>query len=317
VAVSGMRNRTHAVYVMSFLRSLAEDHGRVAVTDLDGSGLLDPAAPFPELTKFLTQSPRVQLSSSSTIRAAPSHYVAVGRIGIAAWVALRRRWPRTSIAVVTTDEGLGSFASPIGRARAVRREGGSLGRVALTFLGDTFGPLIRHSEWSMFHEQPPGSWDADLRIAAEFRNLADEDEQLPPLPDVIFLTQPLPDLGLVPLEVQLARVRSFHEALTGFGWSFGVRPHPTEPRGRYGSIRTIDDDRPIELDPRLGSVKGIVGATSTALLTVSATWGVPTFRDVALTPPGSLSSRERSLLAEFVTPVDGARDLVNQIKIGR
>jgi hypothetical protein len=223
-----------------------------------------------------------------------------------------------SFEVVITDEGLGSLSTPIARARAVRREGGAVRHVAARLLGDYLGPLVPQRKWPLFQQATDGTWTANERIAESFRRLTVHPPSAGPtghsnLPDVLYLTQPLPELGLVDLEDQLERVSLFHRTVTKHGLTFGVKPHPSEPSGRYTSVPLVEVDRPIELDGRVAAVRAVVGSTSTALLTTAAVWSVPAYLDTGLGCTAWLGHRQRSLFDAFAEQIASPAELVSRL----
>ena len=95
--------------------------------------------------------------------------------------------------------------------------------------------------------------------------------------------------------------------MRGTPWS---SPHPAEQHDAYAGFTVIGDGRVAERDERVVNAAGVVGGTSTALLNVSALYGVPAARVIA---PGlerletELGVDQRALLDTYLPPAVDAR----------
>lgn len=312
VVVTGASSATHLLYVASWLRHLlGRTTGEVAV--------FHPPARQVDLARhrdLLPEHPRLRVGSDPAGWVCPTGheltYVAVGAPGLKPWARLRRANPRVRLRVVVTDEGLGTYGGWRTRRAAWAREGVTEPwRTVRTTAVVGGARLLTTTRWALY-EQHQGRWQVHEEVAAELRRhvparSSGSDE-------VVLLTQPWVELGLVDEAAQRAQVQALAAQVEGAGGRLVVRPHPAEQPARYAGHPVLAGPRPVELDPRVVGARAVVGATSTALLNLAAVHGVPAVR---VPVPGrpeldtDLSPRQASLLETFVgspVPLDEVGD---------
>lgn len=302
IGVSGVRSRTHVVYLTSYLRTRAAA-GEIELFDLDDSPLLSGANPSPEWTAF-TESCACSVRGSTALVGGPDVYVAVGRPGIKPILrmAARRRLPGK---VVVTDEGIGSYGTSVARLGALVREGKSQPRAFATVLGGMFASTIVRSErWSTYLPRH-GGWEVNQRVRDEF--VRERTVSWAPSdggPWVGCLLQPWPELGVGTEADQLRGLAQLQRHCERNGTRLLVIPHPSEPSSRYtGKFEVLPSDRPAELEAGLDRLSLLIGETSTSLLHHRALFNLPAMRldhTVGGLPVPPLHGSQRSLMRHFL-----------------
>lgn len=310
IGVSGVRSRTHVVYLTSYLRTRAAV-GEMELFDLDDSPLLSGPDPSAEWKAF-AESCACSVRGSSALVGGPDVYVAVGRPGIKPILrmAARRRLPGN---VVVTDEGIGSYGTSAARLGALVREGKSQPRAFATVVGGMFaGAMVRSERWSTYLPRP-GGWDVNQLVRDEF--VRERTVSWTPGdggPWVGCLLQPWPELGVGTEADQLRGLARLRRHCERNGTRLLVIPHPSEPASRYtGQFEVLPPDRPAELEAGLDRLSLLIGETSTSLLHHRALFGLPAMRldrTVGGLPVPPLHGSQRSLMQHFLgTPVGSER----------
>lgn len=303
VAVSGVRNRTHAVHVLSFVRSLVGDGGSVVLADLDGGPFVGSEGTTAEWARFVADCPTVE-----TVRSLPNRsldvYVAVGKVGLKPLSGIVRTLRRTPRRIVVTDEGLGSYGSIRSRFAALRRErpGRSLS-VLSSVLGDLAAAGVHAVRWPAYRCSDSG-WSVHEPVRAEFARYRSHDWVAGSKRSWVgYFTQPWPEVGVGSTAAHLGRAETLRERCAAFGHDLLIVPHPAEPSDRYADFHVLGSTKPAELEAGLSALRLAVGETSTALLNNAAWFGIPSAR-VAHGADGfcgaPLDDRQRSLMRHFV-----------------
>lgn len=311
VTLSGVRSRTHLVYVASYLRHLLSTRtGPVVVRSLGTGGFLGRTTVTAEdLVAFLPADPRLDVRTGLDPAAlAPGRdvdwvYLAVGAPGIKPWarMALPRPWRRPRVVVV--DEGLGTYGTWRTRRDAWVRQGG--GRVWPTVRALAVTSAVRlltDQRWPLYLPAGdlPGSWRLNEAVAEEFRRVTPPADRSS---TAVYLAQPWVAMGVWPAAEFLAHLRAIASAVRQAGLDFVVRPHPADPDDAYRGLPVSPGHGPAELDPDVVCAAVVLGATSTALLNLAAIHATPAVR---VTHPRldhldrGLSPDQRSLLEQYV-----------------
>lgn len=324
VFLSGVQSVTHLLYASSYLHHLIEDTGAsVTLVDLGVGQFLGQAnVTAQDLRGVLGDDPRLTVvdRGGAARRSEPGErciYMGVGAPGIKPYLRLRSSNPSRRLHVVVIDEGIGTYGNWRTRRDALRRQGGREPWPAIRALaiGAARG-LLTDERWALFRPVGTG-WSVDDRVAETFRARV----TLPthPAPVGVFLSQPWVDLKVITEVAYLAHVRQVAEACRSAGLGFLLRPHPAEPARRYAEFETTGRRGPAELDPEVAGASVVMGATSSALLNVSALYGTPAIRvvtpDLAHLDP-QLSPDQRSLLDAFLPvarPVATLSEALNQL----
>lgn len=302
VVVTGVRSRTHLVYVASYLRTLPAD---ATVRYLEGGSFLAATVSRDDVTEALPLPVEFVDSAAGLVPKGEVTYVAVGAPGLRPLAALRRSDPRRRITTVVVDEGLGTYGDWRTRRAAYLRQGGS--RVRSTVRAAAIATGIRtltSLRWPLYRKE--ADWSVFEPVAAEFRRALGpiDPAQYEPRRAVL-LTQPWVDLGLVRAEDYARHVDALAAQQRTEGRQFVVRPHPAEAPGRYAGYTTLPVGVPAELDPAVVTADLLIGASSTALLNLAALHDRPVLR---VLPPGTealeaaLNDDQRSLLARYLPP---------------
>jgi hypothetical protein len=311
VTVSGIRNRTHVVYVASWLRQALHARG-VPATLVEINGANRIAAEL-ERSDSLLADIDVEFVERHPSSAGPHYFVSIGSPGTRAWARFRcspSAWPLRTVAV---DEGIGSYGDVATKRAALRREGSREPWSTVRALaGVAARRLLPDESWRLY-ERDGDRWSVNDSVAAEFRRASTTPT---PADRVVYLTQPWVDHGLVSESDYLAHLAAVAEEVGSAGHEFGVRPHPTEPVGRYAPFRVFGSALPAELDPEVLGARLVLGETSTALLNLAAVHGLPAARvigplaDIASI---ALSDGQAALFTRFVPAsvrIDQIRELV-------
>lgn len=305
VSISGMRRHTHAIYVASWLRRLLDETDRpIDVVDLDAGSAPDTTL-VRRLVGLLGDPERLHVLPDHRTRTGDHHYVAVGAPGIKPWLRLRSR-TRGPLTTVVVDEGLGSHSTwPVRRA-ALRREGTPEPRATIRATGVTAAKRFLTDERWQLYERRAGEWAVNSRIADEFRrHRPPGTERRTTTGDVIYISQPWVEFGVVPAGEYVARLRALDDAVSASGLHLRLRLHPAERPDRYGSFDVMNATGPAELDPDTVASRLVIGDCSTGLLNLSAVLGVPTRRlawPAGATSPVPLSAAQQSLFDTFLPP---------------
>lgn len=305
VLVTGVRSRTHLVYVASYLRTLPP---ATSVHYLEGGGFLSATVNRSDVQRFLPGSVQFLSGMGEFTASGPVTYVAVGAPGLRPWSALRRAEPRRRITTVVVDEGLGTYGDRRTRRAAYLRQGGRPLRSTVRAAAITAGDRVLTSlRWPLYRKE--ADWAVAGPVRAEFlRALGPVDRSAYPPDRAILLTQPWIDLGLVDPAAYHEHVAAIAARQQAEGREFVVRPHPAEPEGRYDDYPTMVATVPAELDPAVVTAGLLIGASSTALLNLAALHDVPVLR---VLPPGTealetaLGRDQRALLARYLPPAVG------------
>lgn len=302
VLVTGVRSRTHLVYVASYLRTLPPD---TTVRYLEGGSFLSATVSRDDVTSALPLPVEFIDSTSDLAPKGPITYVAVGAPGLRPLAALRRADPLRRITTVVVDEGLGTYGDWRTRRAAYLRQGGaqlkSTVRAAAIATGERTLTSLR---WPLYRKE--ADWAVFEPVAAEFHQaLGPVDATAYDSGRAILLTQPWVDLGLIDADAYARHVAALAAQQSAAGRTFLVRPHPAEAPGRYADYATLPIDVPAELDPAVVTADLLIGASSTALLNLAALHDRPVLR---VLPPGTealeaaLSADQRTLLSRYLPP---------------
>jgi hypothetical protein len=287
-----MRTTLHGVHVRSYLRRLSS-HEPVTLVAGDG---YDPK-------RFIDLDEVGAITVGDDGVSPFDAYVAVGAPSL--WllrsIGGRRRFGVRDVVVV--DEGLGSYGTVLTRRRAMQREGAGAGWATVRAAAVSASRSMARDRWSLF-EVEGGRWVVNDEIAAEFRSLPVQGTHAPAA-DVIYLSQPWIELGVVSVDVHLGHLEHLRDVCASARLTFAVKPHRWEDRGRYVGFDVIEGDQIAEADGTVRAARLVVGEASTALLTLSSVLGR---RAMRVAGPAStqrsvaLSRRQRSLLETFVGP---------------
>jgi hypothetical protein len=298
VTVSGVRNRTHVVYVASWLRHAVVAHGGPAtLVEINGAGRIsDEIARCDSLLADID----VRLVDHHSPTSAPHYFVSIGSPGTRAWARFRlspSAWPLRTVVV---DEGIGSYGDVATKRAALRREGSPEPWATTRALAGTGARRILPDESWRLYERSADRWAVNDAVAAEFRRASPTREFRD---RVVFLTQPWVDHGLIAESDYVAHLGRVAEQVRRAGAEFVIRPHPTEAAGRYSVFHVLDSALPAELDPDVLGARLVLGETSTALLNLAAVHGLPAARVIGpLADIGSiaLSDSQAALFTQFV-----------------
>lgn len=279
VAITGVKNRSHLVYIASYVRTLVDGVTPIRVSFVAAPAFLTSAAvTVDDARELLPQGGSVTVEDGMPgwrfDDAARCLYVAVGAPGLKAVARLRRANPTRRIEVVVTDEGIGSYASRDSRRAALERHGTPAAKAAArTLVTAAIARACTTLRWPTFRSVG-SSWEVLSAVAAEFgRELGDAR----PGSDAsaVILTQPVVDLGWCSPEAYLAYVRRLADAAAAAGLRPLVRPHPAEDRARYAEFDIMLSRGTAELDPDVVRASLALGGPSTALINLSAMVGMP------------------------------------------
>lgn len=321
VTLSGVRNRTHLVYVASWVRRLlATRAGAVVVRSLGTGGFLGRTTVTAEdVAGFLPDDPRLTVVTGPDPAAlAPGAavdwvYLAVGAPGIKPWARMVARRPLHRPRVVVVDEGLGTYGTWRTRRDAwVRQGGGRVWPTVRALAVSTAVARLTDERWALYVRdgRPTGRWRVNPPVADEFRRRV-------PVPGrrtdtAVYLAQPWVALGLLAADDYRAHLAQIGAAAAAAGLDFVVRPHPADPDDLYRGLPVAVGHGPAEMDPQVVAARVALGSTSTALLNLAALYGTTAVRvrhprldhlDHELGPD------QRSLLEQFVPASADPADL--------
>jgi hypothetical protein len=314
VFLSGVRSRSHLVYVSAYLRHLLARPGvgRVTVVNLGLGAFLgvDQVSPA-DVSSQLALGEQISTEHATgapSWRGEPGEalvYLAVGAPGIKPYLRLLLA-NRRALHRVVVDEGLGSYGGWRSRWAAGRRQGGRGPTAALRAVAVTSSQrLLTDERWALYRHSAVG-WQADARIASEFR------ARLPLTAGgggdvVVLMSQPWVELGQLSAQRYLAVLDDARRACAAAGLTLLVRPHSAEDRARYVGLPLQGGlpagQGPAEMDRDVVDAAVVLGFNSTALINLAAVHGTPVLR-LALPEladvEASMSPAQRSLLAAFV-----------------
>jgi hypothetical protein len=287
VTVSGIRNRTHVVYVVSWLRQvLGSDDLSATLVEINGTGRI--AAELARDDSFLADL-RVTVVERHPTTTGLHYFVSIGAPATRAWARFRSSpsaWPLRTVAV---DEGIGSYGDLTTKRAALRREGSREPWATVrASVGVGARRLLPHTSWRLY-ERRGGQWSVNDAVAAEFRRASTTGA---PTDRVVFVTQPWVDHRLIAESAYLSHLAAVAEEVERAGLEFVVRPHQAEAYGRYAQFRVYDSALPAELDPEVLGARLALGESSTALLNLAAVHGLPAARVIG--PLAGLASIELS-----------------------
>lgn len=299
ITVSGTRNRTHAIYVASWIRHILQDEQTEAtVVERNCGGRLREEF---EREDGLLRS----ISGATWVAAHPTqrgahYFVSIGSPGIKTWFRFRvspSAWPLHTVVV---DEGIGSYGSVATRRSAMRREGSREPWATVRAWATALSRRVLPDEsWRLYYRSDDG-WKLDDRVAAEFRMAS----AAPARGKVVFfLTQPWVENHLVDSDAYVEHLRRVRDAAESAGFQFAVRAHPTEDTRRYDEFGPAQSLGPVELDAQVLAAHCVLGETSTALLNLAAIHGVPAARVIgplADIAEIALSPDQEALFQRFV-----------------
>lgn len=320
VTLSGVRSTTHLVHAASYLRHLLGRTSGAVTVDYLGSGLFlgrDNVA-ADDVDRLLPQDNRLRVARpQGAARWAAGAgerrvYLSVGVPGIKPYLRLVRSAPTRPPHVVVIDEGIGSYGDWRTRRDAWRRQGGREPWPTVRSWAVTGADrLVTNERWALYEETAPGVWRVAEPVAEEFRRQVAGDPGSPGR--AVFLTQPWPELGLVPRDRYTEHLQDVARACAAAGLGLWLRPHPAEDREAYSGFDVLAGRGPAELDAAVTSAEVVLGADSTALLNVAAIHGRPAYR-VSMPEldrlEANLGQRQRRLLDAFLPPPSRAGQLV-------
>lgn len=305
----GLTSATHLLYGTSWLRRFTEG-GREADVLVEGFGSFlgrrrltwDDVAAAAATVPGVRVRPRVDAGLAAP-RDADVWYLTVGAPGIKPRLRLTAANPLRQISTVITDEGFSSYGTWVTRRASWLREGrGVLASTAKALIAAGSTAASRPQRW-LLHTRGDEGWSLNPWIASEFRSRVTRSAVTR---TAIFCSQPWVELGLVPAAEYTAHVLTVAETCRNHGLAFVLRPHPAEDISRYpATIQVRPGDSPVELDGDAVNAAVAIGASSSALINLSALHGVPAVR---VSPPQiaqldtTLSPAQRSLLATYLGP---------------
>lgn len=298
VTVSGIRNRTHVVYVASWLRHAVATRGMPAtLVEINGAGRLVDEI---DRTDSLLADIDVSLVDHHPTTSSPHFFVSIGSPGTRSWARFRMSPSSWPLRTVVVDEGIGSYGTVATKRAAMRREGSHEPWATVrAWAGVAARRLLPDESWRLY-ERSGDRWAVNDVVAAEFRRASPTRE----FSDrVVFLTQPWVDHRLIASADYLAHLERVADRVRSAGAEFVVRPHPTEPADRYGAFVVLESALPAELDPDVLGARLVLGETSTALLNLAAVHGRPAARVIgplAEIPSIALSDTQAALFTQFV-----------------
>jgi hypothetical protein len=298
ITVSGIRNRTHVVYVASWIRHTVAAHGGPAtLVEINGAGRI--ADEIVRNDGLLTDID-VRLVDDYPTTSGQHFFVSIGSPNTRAWARFRlspSAWPLRTVVV---DEGIGSYGTVATKRAAMRREGAREPWATIrAWAGVAARRMLPDESWRLY-ERSGDRWAVNDAVAAEFRRASPTREFRD---RVVFITQPWVDHRLVTESDYLAHLTEVAARVSRAGAEFVIRPHPTEPTGRYDAFHVLDSVLPAELDPDVLGARLVLGETSTALLNLAAVHGLPAARVIGpLADIGSiaLSDSQAALFTQFV-----------------
>lgn len=298
IAVSGVRNEAHALHVSSWVSAhLPRDGTALRVIDLDAQYASNPTSSY--LRKHLPRS--VELLPHQDCIPWIDRYVAVGSPGIKPLLRLART-TRRMIPTTAVDEGLGSYASILGRYLASRREGQTTRASLTSAAGSAIARLVlTNEEWRYFTRDRDLRWKVNPHVAEHLRSAARRAKlQAQQNKNVVVLTQPWVDLGCTSEERHLSTVSEIAAAINSRGFTPVICPHPLELSGRYREW-TVTNGPIAELDPVVLGASKIIGGESTATLLLAAVLEQPVLR---INMPGAppMTRSQAALFAQLVGP---------------
>jgi hypothetical protein len=302
VTVSGIRNRTHVVYVASWLRhavgELGDSAGGAAtLVEINGAGRI---ADEIDRSDGLLADIDVRLVDHHPTASGRHYFVSIGSPGTRAWARFRASPSAWPLRTVVVDEGIGSYGTVATKRAAMRREGSREPWATVrAWAGVAARRVLPDESWRLY-ERSGDRWAVNDAVAAEFRRASPTGVHHD---RVVFLTQPWVDHRLVAEPDYLAHLADVAVQVCRAGADFVIRPHPTEPAGRYGAFQVLDSELPAELDPEVLGARLVLGETSTALLNLAAVHGLPAARVIGpLADIGSiaLSDSQAALFTQFV-----------------
>lgn len=313
VTVSGIRNRTHVLYVVSWLRQVLRSHdGSATLVEINGTGRI--AAELERNDSFLADLAVTVVERHPTTTGL-HYFVSIGAPATRAWARFRcspSAWPLRTVAV---DEGIGSYGDLTTKRAALRREGSREPWATVrASVGVAARRLLPHASWRLYG-RVGDQWSVNDAVAAEFRRASTGQT---PSDRVVFITQPWVDHHLIPEHTYLMHLAAVAEEVERAGLAFVVRPHQTEPHGRYSQFDVYDSALPAELDPDVLGARLALGESSTALLNLAAVHGLPAARVIG--PLAGLASIELSktqaALFERFVPISVRVDQIGELLAG-
>lgn len=302
VTVSGVRNRTHVVYVASWLRHAVAaprdtTGGQATLVEINGAGrIADEIARDDSLLADID----VRLVEHHPATSGQHFFVSIGSPGTRAWARFRSSPSAWPLRTVVVDEGIGSYGTVATKRAAMRREGSREPWATVrAWAGVAARRVLPDESWRLY-ERSGDRWAVNDAVAAEFRRASPTREFRD---RVVFLTQPWVDHRLIRESDYLAHLTDVAARVRRAGAEFVIRPHPTEPAGRYDAFHVLESVLPAELDPDVLGARLVLGETSTALLNLAAVHGLPAARVIGpLADIGSiaLSDSQATLFTQFV-----------------
>lgn len=204
---------------------------------------------------------------------------------------------------VLLDEGIGNYTSAdvwqlAGRLDNLLRSVSY--NQSLYYVSDFF-PYVRQvaqiherQARNLFHIEQ-GQLCLNEGIAKDYRNVMLQkyrrmfNKDFPDLehPLAVVVTQPWSEYKQLTMEREMLVVKQVLHELLELGFHVVIKPHPRELRGKYavlensfhsGQVKVFDGQWPIEaIFTQMGRHDRVVGYTSTALITASSLFGIPSF----------------------------------------
>ena len=305
VEVYGLRGESHLLYAASYAHSMLSNRCNVLLCDVDG-----------HIDSAIRDAPWLQRLGAGIeiVESLPASLDRVDRAYIGSPSIRRvfdRERPRPPARSVILDEGLGSYGSIRARYRALCREGSStfsaFARATVRSATIAVTPKWR---WRTYELTKQG-WVINEAIARAFRAAA---EPASTSDRIVLLTQPWVELGLVNETELLSKIGCIADAAEAAGLELLVCSHPWERVQRYDDFKTLRRLGPSELQAAVIGARLVVGETSTALLNLSAIFGVSSIRVSGLTAGVPLSATQRELLDHFVGQPVSIRSLVAEFR---
>lgn len=290
------------IQIAAWLRSQlsSDSSGEFVVVDIDAVAHSGRRSADLISNGLLPDSPRLDVVVGDVAPLPIDVYVAVGAPGVKTVGRLARQLATRQIDVVVVDEGIGTYGTVATRRAARLREGGREPMITVKALGAELARrLVRPERWPMYRKAPTG-WTVNEVVAEEFRR---HHETAETTDEVVFLSQPWVELGLVSADRYVEHLRRVATSSEALGARFVLRLHPVEGSERYEGFEIMAGSHPAELDPRVVNARAVLGDTSTALLNVASVFETPALRilgPVTAQLDAGLGPDQRSLLRAFL-----------------
>lgn len=236
---------------------------------------------------------------------------------------------KTRIATVVIDEGIGTYAGFSYRYQAFCRENkpGVPEKLLYCLIYPTNQHILKSRylidyDWRLIHKEPFGKLSLNNTAISCYRDTFRKDNS-PDMaeagsPDILLITQPLVELGLVSLSSYQNILSRLGKTASAAGLSVMVKCHPAEEQAIYGEygFKVIESRNTAEsiisqLQPRL-----VLGFSSTALINSSIMFQIKSHSILKLLPGSAELKKQlfkdnnvRRIYTEYVHIITGWSEL--------